>query len=520
MAEEDAGMFRVPNTIGSVLCCKCGVPMKPNAANMCVTCLRSEIDITEGLRKNVIIMHCPECDCWLQPPKTWTKAQLESKELLTFCVKRLETDMKKVRLIHAEFVWTEPHSKRIKVKLKVQKEILNGAILEQSYVVEYVQQDHMCEACMKVQANPDQWVAAVQLRQHVSHRRTFFYLEQLILKHDAAARAIKIKQMDQGIDFHFANRSHGVKFVDFVGKVTPIRSRSDKQLVSQDQKSNTYHYKHTFSVEISPICREDLVCLPKGGGSGTGNVGPLAICTKVTNNIALLNPFTLAHCFLDAEQYWRVSFKALLSCKQMIEYIVLDVYNISAEVKIGGSRYAMADAQVARVSDFGKNDTIFTIRTHLGHLLNPGDCALGYDLYGANLNDEELDRYKDFDLPEAILVKKSYEETRQRKRAKPRAWKLKSLGMEIDDSKGRVDQEKMNTEYEQFLRDLEENPDLRFNVSLYRNKEYQKSETASMTDGGEDIPSVPLEELLADLDLTDMDEGEEEEEDDDDSMAE
>ncbi|XP_038694268.1 60S ribosomal export protein NMD3-like isoform X2 [Tripterygium wilfordii] len=506
MAEE-AGMFTVPQTIGSVLCCKCGVPMEPNAANMCVKCLRSEVDITEGLQKNVIILHCPECDNYLQPPRTWIKAQLESKELLTFCVKRLK-NLNKVRLVHAEFVWTEPHSKRIKIRLRVQKEVLNGAILEQAYIVEYVQQENMCESCTRVQANPDQWVAAVQLRQHVSHRRTFFYLEQLILKHDAAVRAIKIKQMDQGIDFFFSNRSHAVKFVEFVGKVAPIRSRHDKQLVSHDSKSNNYNYKYTFSVEISPICREDLICLPPKLASSLGNIGPLVICTKVTNAIALLDPFTLRHCFLDADQYWRVSFKSLLTSRQLVEYIILDLEPISSEVNIGGSKYVLADCQVARVSDFGKNDTIFNIRTHLGYLLRPGDYALGYDLYGANSNDIELDKHKRLNIPEAILMKKSYEEKRHRKRGKARPYKLRSLNMEVDESQSRADQEKMSSEYEQFLRDLEENPEMRFNISLYRNKEYQPSEVASMTDG-EDLPSVPLEELLADLEISDEEDGDE-----------
>uniref|UniRef100_A0A2P2JQC7 60S ribosomal export protein NMD3 n=2 Tax=Rhizophora mucronata TaxID=61149 RepID=A0A2P2JQC7_RHIMU len=505
MAEE-SGMFMVHQTIGSVLCCKCGIPMQPNAANMCIKCLRSEVDITEGLQKHVVIVHCPECNSYLYPPSTWIKAQLESKELLTFCLNRLKIP-KTVRVIHAEFIWTEPHSKRIKVRLRVQKEVLNGAVLEQAYVVEYVQQEHMCDSCSRVQANPDQWVAAVQLRQHVSHRRTFFYLEQLILKHDASARAIRIKQMDQGIDFFFANRSHGVKFVEFLGRVTPIRSRHDKQLVSHDRKSNNYNYKYTFSVEIPPICREDLICLPPKVALSLGNLGPLVICTKVTNSIALLDPFTMRHCFLDADQYWRASFKSLLTSRQLVEYIVLDIEVISPEVNIGGSRYALADAQVARLSDFGQNDTIFYIRTHLGHLLKPGDNALGYDLYGANNNDIELDKYRDLVLPEAILIKKSYEEKRQRKRGKPRAWKLKSLNMEVDETKGRYEQDKINKEYEEFLRDLEENPELRFNISLYRNKEYQPSEMTSVTNG-DDVPSIPLEELLADLDISDADEDE------------
>ncbi|XP_050228904.1 uncharacterized protein LOC126678078 [Mercurialis annua] len=501
MAEE-AGMFMVRQTVGSVLCCKCGIPMQPNAANMCVKCLRSEIDITEGLKKRVIIRHCDECDTYLQPPYTRIKAQLESKELLAFCIRTLDLKRSGVHLVNPEFIWTEPHSKRIKLKCTVRKEVLTGAILEQSYVVEFVQQESMCDSCSRVQANPDQWVASVQLRQHVSHRRTFFYLEQMILKHDAAARAIKIKQMDQGIDFFFGSRSHGNKFVEFVGKVAPTKYRTDKKLVSHDIKSNNYNYKYTFSVEIPPICREDLICLPPKAANSLGNLGPLVICTKVTNNIALLDPLTLRYCYLDGDQYWRSSFKSLLTSRQLVEYIVLDIEIIAPEVTIGGTRYALADAQVARISDFGKNDIIFFVKTYLGHILKPGDQALGYDLYGANTNDIELDKYKGLVLPEVILIKKSYEEKRLRKRGKPRAWKLKSLNMEVDDSR-RNDQEKQDTEYEQFLRDLEENPELRFNVSLYRNEEYQPSEMASVTDG-EDAPTVPLEELLADLDLSDM----------------
>lgn len=504
MAQE-TGMFTVVQTVGNVLCCKCGILMPPNAANMCTNCLRSEIDITEGLQKHVTINHCPECDSYLQPPKKWIRAELESKKLLTFCVKRLK-NLHKVRLVNAGFVWTEPHSKRIKVKLKVQKEVLNGAVLEQTYTVEYVVQDQMCESCSRVQANPDQWVAAVQLRQHVSHRRTFFYLEQLILKHDAAKYAIRIQQMDQGIDFFFNNRSHAVKFIEFLGKVAPIKSRSDKQLVSHDPKSNTYNYKHTFSVEISPICREDLICLPPKVAATLGKPGPLVICNKVSNSIALFDPITLRQSFLDADQYWRSGFKALMTSRQLVEYIVLDVEAISPEVNIGGFRCALADAQVARVSDFGKNDTIFNVKTHLGHLLNPGDYALGYDLYSSNSNDIELDKYKGLVLPEVVLIKKSYEEKHQKKRGKPRAWKLKSLNMDMDSSaRGGNNDEKVSSEYEQFLRDLEENPDLRFNLSLYRNKEYQPSDMASVVDG-EDVPAVPLDELLGDLDISDDDE--------------
>ena len=33
-------------------------------------------------------------------------------------------------------------------------------------------------------------------------------------------------------------------------------------------------------------------------------------------------------------------------------------------------------------------------RTHLGHLLRPGDVALGYDLRNSNANDAEFEKMK------------------------------------------------------------------------------------------------------------------------------
>ncbi|KAK6134863.1 hypothetical protein DH2020_031404 [Rehmannia glutinosa] len=461
-------MFTVAQTVGSVLCCKCGILMQPNAANMCAKCIRSEFDITKCLSKSVNIVHCPECDRYKQPPSTWIKAKPESKDLLAFCLNRLK-DLNKVRLVHAEFIWTEPHSKRIKVKLTVQKEVLNGVILEQTCIVEYTVCEEMCGSCLRIKANPDQWECVVQLRQYVSHRRTFFYLEQLILKHDAAKYAIRIAQTKQGIDFFFNKQSHGRKFVEFLREVAPIRDDEGKKLVSSDTKSNTHVFKYSFSVEISPICREDLICLP----------------------------LKLPQSFLTKEQYWRSSFRALLSCKQLVEYIVLDVEVVSREVNVRGVRYVLANAQVARVSDFGNNDMIFSVRTHLGRILKAGDYALGYDMYGANINDIELDKYKGLVLPDVVLIKKSYEK-KGVNWGKSCSWKLKSLNMEINNGAKGGDHEE-NSEYELFLRDLAENPGSVFNLSLYSNGEI--SEMGSMSNI-EDV-SLTLVDDFEDLDLGD-----------------
>lgn len=69
-----------------------------------------------------------------------------------------------VKLVDAGFIWTEPHSRRLKTKLTVQSEVFNGAILQQTFVVEYVVETHMCPDCSKAAANPNTWTAVVQVR--------------------------------------------------------------------------------------------------------------------------------------------------------------------------------------------------------------------------------------------------------------------------------------------------------------------------------------------------------------------
>ncbi len=68
-----------------------------------------------------------------------------------------------VKLVDAGFIWTEPHSRRLKTKLTVQSEVFNGAILQQTFVVEYVVETHMCPDCSRAAANPNTWTAVVQV---------------------------------------------------------------------------------------------------------------------------------------------------------------------------------------------------------------------------------------------------------------------------------------------------------------------------------------------------------------------
>jgi nonsense-mediated mRNA decay protein 3 len=148
---------------GLVLCADCGTPITPNNANLCLSCLRASVDITDGIPKQATVNFCRNCERYLNPPQSWVPAQLESRELLAICLKKLK-GLNKVRLIDASFIWTEPHSKRLRVKLTVQKEVLSSTILQQIFEIEYIVQYGQCPDCTRMAAK-NTWKAIVQVRQ-------------------------------------------------------------------------------------------------------------------------------------------------------------------------------------------------------------------------------------------------------------------------------------------------------------------------------------------------------------------
>ncbi len=467
--------------------------IQPNPTAMCVACLRSRVDITDGIPKQSVLYCCKGCDRYLSPPSQWVACALESRELLAMCLKvRLKKKkgkgkkphhqpppsflcvrarvqrlkgLNKLHLVDAGFIWTEPHSKRIKVRVAVQKDV-SGAVLEQVFVVEYVVHSQMCDVCHRREAK-DTWKAVVQVRQKVPHKKTFFWLEQLIIKHQAQANAVNIKTQPDGLDFYFAQRNEARRLCEFLACVCPQRMKTSERLISHDIHTNEFNFKFSFAVEIVPVCKDDVVVLPRDLARRLGHIAPLTLCTRVASSLHFLDPLTLQTAELRAELYWAAPFTALGSATRLTEFVVLDIEPVGGPpTATHGShhaygRYTLADATVARVRDFGSNDTVFVVRTHLGRVLQPGDNAWGFDVTTANTNNGHANDY-DYGAVEVVLVKKSYSD-RRRRRVR-RAWKLRTLEKEDGDA-GNFPEE--DRDFELFKQDLEEDAELRATINLY-----------------------------------------------------
>lgn len=490
-------------TRATILCATCGAPMTGQTGlAMCENCIRLNVDISDGIQREGSIHFCKGCDRYLQPPAHWVSASLESKELLALCLKKLR-GLQKVRLIDAAFIWTEPHSKRIKLKIKVQ-DAFQDTFLLQTFEVEFVVIYTQCPDCAKTYT-PNTWRACVQVRQKVPHKRTFLYLEQLMLKHSAHKDCINIREVKDGLDFFFAQRNHAVKLVDFFTSVTPVKSSKSSELISQDIHTATKSYKFTYSVEIAPICKDDLVCIPAKMAKQLGNISQLLLCTRVGTGIHLLDPNTLQTAEVTNQVFWREPFQTLADVAELKEYFVLNVEPLGPTK----GKMVLADVELMRTSDNAQ----FTVRAHLGGILHAGDDALGYSISDSNFNNSNFEKLNDNLIPPVILVKKHYP---RRKKGKSRAWKLKRMGREESEMLPRKqDQERAERDYELFLREIEEDTELRGTLNLYKGSlktpaKTQKMEGVEMEaeegaqteteDGEDDLPEINVDELLDEFD--------------------
>jgi nonsense-mediated mRNA decay protein 3 len=461
------------------------------------------IDVSQGIQREATLHFCRDCDRWLLPPSSWISATPESRELLALCLKKLR-GLHKVRIIDASFIWTEPHSRRIKVKLTIQDSVSEGVILQQAFEVEYVVAYQQCPECAK-SYTANTWRACVQVRQKVSHKRTFLYLEQLILKHGAHKDTINIKEVKDGLDFYYSARNQAEKFVDFLSSVAPVRTKKSQELISMDIHTSAKSYKFTFSVELIPICKDDLVALPIKLAKQIGNISPLALCYRVGTSINLLDPNTLQTADVSTPIYWRDPFKTLGDVQELVEFIVMDIEPVGPQK----GKWLLAEATVARASDLGVNDNTYFTRTHLGNILHPGDSVMGYMLTGTNYNNPQFEALEKSNayasaIPDVMLVKKFY--ARKRK-SKNRNWRLKRMAKDEGDLlPKKADQERMDRDYEMFLRDVEEDIELRNTLALYKAQQKAAKDAEAMsvvetTDGeDDDVPKVDMEELLDEFD--------------------
>ncbi len=340
-----------------------------------------------------------------------------------------------IKILDAMFVWTEPHSMRMRIMLTLKADV-NDVSIQQRVKVEFIVQWKQCPDCTK-ESRQRTWQAIVQLRQKRNDSRKGLLILELAIARNAEIRRdiLSVQTRKNGFDFYFPSIDKARYFTQYLAKAAPMRSKMTQSLVSEDVKNNTANVKTTIVCDMVPLVRDDLIVVHKrarGVGSLTGR---LCLVLKVSSVVHLVDASPardagISDRFSDlhAESYWKggeeKSYQLFLSPNRLVRFVVLDVEHCCEPSRIdihdedakqlyqgpsrGVMKYALADVEVAKESDFGVNDETFRCVTHLGHLLQVGDIVLGYDLNTTVLprDEEEIGFNSNYDVPDIVLVRK------------------------------------------------------------------------------------------------------------------
>jgi nonsense-mediated mRNA decay protein 3 len=120
------------------------------------------------------LLQCKSCDRWCSHigKDSWVHHPYESAGLLGLCLKKLGA-VSKAKILDAAWIWTEPHSKRLKLYVDVEKAVLDGKMnVQQRIVAEFSLKNKMCSDCMRSESDHS-WGAMIQLRQVCAHDACF-----------------------------------------------------------------------------------------------------------------------------------------------------------------------------------------------------------------------------------------------------------------------------------------------------------------------------------------------------------
>ena len=240
-----------------------------------------------------------------------------------------------------------------------------------------------------------------------------------------------------------------------------VKVVNSKQLISQDDRSNTYNFKYTFSAEIPKICKDDLIVIPEKLRKILGCSSYLGLCQKVCSNIHIIDISDGKVYELNTKNYYQFEsdIQLIPLQKNSTEFMVMNIEIIPADLNksINNSHVGhkldvnnvikLIQIEIARTNDW----EVFHTRSHLQNLAI-GQLVAGFDLSTIPFI-QELNLKTNI---ETIIVKRVIDKEKAKERK--RLWRLKRLDIELAEvkkEKKKNEDDKDDKDFEEFLDDIE-----------------------------------------------------------------
>ena len=92
---------------------------------------------------------------------------------------------------------------------------------------------------------------------------------------------MKVREASDGLDFEFKEWNDAVKFVEFIQAKFIVWKKESKQLISHNANTGVSIYKYSYSLELPPICKDDIIYVPPKLSKSLGGVSPLLLVWKL-----------------------------------------------------------------------------------------------------------------------------------------------------------------------------------------------------------------------------------------------
>lgn len=394
--------------------------------SMCFDCAVRELPKLkfESMRE---VDRCSTCMRYSVPPSGWTTLRFEGPEMLAYLLKKIP-ELSKLKLVDAYFIHSEEHSKRVRMKVFIDRtsEVGVGAVEHAEELdVTWVIKGKHCLDCARAASNQT-WSCVVQLRQKSKTKQTLLLLEQAILKVGLHEETTDIKGEPDGIDFFFNSRTASLKLVRFIEDYAPSRVKISEQLVTLDKKSSNSRYKFAYSVEIPALNINDLLYVPETLAKKL-SITQMCIVLRISQSILLADSRGQVK-DLGKVDYFRFAkaIRVLGNSKTQTSFEVVEVDDQrgkSAENTAPGSHLNFGKNKIYQVLLLKGDGELINVSTLLKGL-ETGTKVIGYDLTNLNTN---------LDIDASIFLIKKESEVNTK-------WKIKRIsgGYETEDASAMI----------------------------------------------------------------------------------
>lgn len=371
----------------SILCCKCAIPILPNCLNMCPRCTATEKQNEPStIKTRQTVESCRKCARYYLPPRKWISVENEN-DMLAYLIVR-HGGLRSSRIVKCEFGKVEEHAKRIVLNLEIDRTSCDN-VSDNNNDISVSDNNNECDSNVSVSNNnndishtnnnndishannnnsitttannvtttndaniiantlkttitfkiankqcPDcdkiaakqYWTSIVQLRQKSKSQRTMLYLEQCILKRKLYSTCTNIKERKTGIDFYYLDRNSALRFASFVKSVIGTNMHTSSRLMTEDRNNNRMKYKFSYSMEIFPLSRDDLVVLEEAYAKRRG-VGRVVVVRRVRTSLALEDPVSGVVVEVSNGGFWknRECFRTVFSSSDLCVFRVGEI---------------------------------------------------------------------------------------------------------------------------------------------------------------------------------------------------